>query len=235
MALKLVAHLKPLAVYCNTAKDEHVDNVRFRREVEAWTGIPVQVISGDFESVDDVFEARKYMSGVSGAPCTAEMKKVPRHRFQYAEDTHIFGYTADETMPRCKNPRRDRVRSFLNQNPELILAWPLVQVDIVKQDCLDILTDAGIELPMMYRLGFEHNNCLGCVKSKSARYWNKIRKYFPDVFAKRCEQSRRLGVRLVEYKGVRIFLDELPEDADEDLQEDLSCGPHCGEARTSNR
>jgi hypothetical protein len=32
---------------------------------------------------------------------------------------------------------------------------------------------------------------------------------FPDVFAERAEQSRRLGVRLVRVKNQRIFLDEL--------------------------
>lgn len=68
----------------------------------------------------------------------------------------------------------------------------------------------------------------------SARYWNRVRKYFPAVFKRRCEQSRRLGVRLVRYKGVRIFLDELPEDATDQIAEDLSCGPQCAVARMEN-
>lgn len=35
----------------------------------------------------------------------------------------------------------------------------------------------------------------------------------PEVFKERAEQSRRLGVRLAYYKGGRVFLDELPENA----------------------
>jgi len=63
---------------------------------------------------------------------------------------------------------------------------------------------------------------------------NLIRKHFPAAFKTRAEQSRRLGARLVRYKGERIFLDELPEDAMEKVTEDLSCGPQCGTARTPN-
>ena len=84
----------------------------------------------------------------------------------------------------------------------------------------------------MYRLGFENNNCIGCVKATSPAYWNLTRKNFPERYRQRAEQSRRLGVRLVRYKGVRIFLDELPEDATEKITEDLPGGPQCGDART---
>src|ERR1035437_7030370 len=55
-ALKLCAHMNPIAVYCDTASSEHPDNVRFRADVEAWTGIKVQVIgSKTYTDIDDVF------------------------------------------------------------------------------------------------------------------------------------------------------------------------------------
>ncbi len=41
---------------------------------------------------------------------------------------------------------------------------------------------AGIELPMMYRLGFNNANCIGCCKGGEG-YWNKVREVFPDDFA----------------------------------------------------
>jgi len=37
-----------------------------------------------------------------------------------------------------------------------------------------------------------------------------IRRDFPEVFQRRCEQSRELNVRLTRLHGERIFLDELP-------------------------
>jgi hypothetical protein len=75
-------------------------------------------------------------------------------------------------------------------------------------------------------LGFEHNNCIGCVKSASAGYWNRTRRLFPDVFERRAQQSRVIGARLVKIKGVRAFLDELPEDAYAP-DDAIDCGPTC--------
>lgn len=218
--LKICARMNPLAIYCNTSMDEHGDNARFRREVEAWAGIKVKVIGSDkYTTTDEVFDDTRYMSGIGGARCTTELKKIPRIRYAYPEDIHCFGMTADETK---------RVEQFERNNPDLNLAWPLVRAGLTKADCLKMLRDAGIELPMMYRLGFENNNCIGCVKATSSHYWNLTRKHFPERFRQRAEQSRRLGAKLVRYKGERIYLDELPEEADEKLNEDLSCGPQCG-------
>lgn len=225
-ALKLVAHLNPMAIYCDLSKDENADNVRFRADVERWTGIKVTVIKSKlYDTVEEVFEARQYMSGPAGAPCTVEMKKVPRFDFQRADDTHIFGMTADESS---------RIRKFEADNHDMNLAWPLVKAGLTKDDCLEMLTAAGIVLPTAYLLGYENNNCEGCVKASSARYWNRVRKTAPEVFRRRCEQSRRLGCKLVRWKGERIYLDELPEEADDQITERISCGPDCGGARTSN-
>lgn len=76
-----------------------------------------------------------------------------------------------------------------------------------------ILSEAGIEIPEAYRLGFPNANCIGCVKATSPTYWNHVRNVRPNIFERRAAQSRKLGVRLVRYKGKRIFLDELPLDA----------------------
>ena len=35
----------------------------------------------------------------------------------------------------------------------------------------------------MYKLGYNNNNCIGCVKGGQA-YWNKIRIDFPETFNK---------------------------------------------------
>lgn len=206
-------------IYCNTAKDEHPDNARFRADVEKWVGLPVKIIGSKlYETTDEVFGTTRYMSGIGGARCTTELKKIPRFAYQWAEDVHVFGLTVDE---------QSRIESFENENHELFLEWTLRDAGLTKEDCLQVLVDAGIALPAMYLLGFANNNCKGCVKATSARYWNLVRKHFPDVFQRRAEQSRRLGVRLVRYKGVRIFLDELPLEATEQVIEDLSCGPQC--------
>ena len=111
------------------------------------------------------------------------------------------------------------------------LKFVLHDLGVTKAMCYLMLRDAGIELPAMYRLGFDNNNCPGCVKASSPWYWAMTRKHFPEVFARRCKQSRELGVRLVEISHhKRIFLDELPagDFKKRRKKENLSCGPECG-------
>jgi len=87
----------------------------------------------------------------------------------------------------------------------------LVTSLLTKEDCFKIVSKAGIALPQSYLLGFPNANCIGCVKSSSPTYWNLVRKTFPEIFKKRAELSRKIGCKLIERKGKRIFLDELLE------------------------
>ncbi len=225
-------------VYCDTMATEHPDNARFFADVERWIGRSIRRIrSTEFATIDDVFMRTRYMAGVAGARCTMELKKRPREAMQHYDDVHLFGYTVEEQR---------RADQFEDQNPALHVEWLLIDQGVGKQDCYARLRDAEIELPAMYRLGFDHNNCLGCVKAASPRYWNAIRKHFPEVFARRARQSAALGVRLVgvstevgasipdaqpkfragKITGYRIFLATLPEDAD-GPSEQIDCGPVC--------
>ena len=205
-------------VCCDVLDDEHADNRRFMADVERWLGRTITLIrSATYVSVDDVFERRRYMAGIGGAACTTQMKKLPREAFQRIDDVHMFGYTFEE---------RRRAEDFEERNQSLRIEWLLIERGITKEQCHRAITNAGIARPAMYALDYDHNNCLGCVKSQSPGYWNKIRRDFPAVFAKRCVQSRAIGVRLVKLHGIRIFLDELPEGADAP-QDDIDCGPAC--------
>jgi hypothetical protein len=205
-------------VYCDTMSTEHPDNARFFADVERWIGRKITVIRSDrYKDIDDVFERTRYMAGVKGARCTSELKKLPREAFQFASDIHVFGYTADE---------QKRADDFEKRNPSLFVEWILIDIPTTKEDCLRILSEVGIRLPEMYGLGFDHNNCLGCVKATSPTYWNMVRQHFPEVFKRRCEQSRAIGVKLVRIHNVRRYLDELPPDAT-GPKEDIECGPVC--------
>jgi len=206
-------------VYCDTMASEHEDNQRFFDDVQEWLGQPITRIKSEkYDTVDDVFEKTRYLAGIQGVRCTVEMKKVPRFNFQRPDDIHIFGLTADEP---------GRIATFEKNNHDLNLEWPLQTEGMTKDRCLAYIAQAGIVLPTMYQLGYRNNNCKGCVKATSARCWNMIRRDFPEVFQRRCEQSRELNVRLTRLHGERIFLDELPPDYLSGDLENISCGPDC--------
>jgi len=203
---------------------EHPDNERFKRECEEWFGQEVITIKSDkYEDIWDVFKKTRYLVGPGGARCTGELKRKPAEDFlNHFEDREIFGYTIEE---------RHRMDRFREQNPERFIECPLIDEGFDKADCLGFLERVGIELPVMYKLGFHNNNCIGCVKG-GAGYWNKIRKHFPDVFNRMAKQERELGVAINKSMedGVRtkIFLDELPEDmGNVDTEPSVSCGLFC--------
>ena len=227
IAIKKYGLDRVLPVYCNTARNEHSDNARFRNDCEKWWGKKVTIIgSENFTTVENVFEKTRYMAGPKGARCTTELKKIPRFKFQLPDDTHVFGFTSDKKELK-------RIRLFeANNAADMRLDWVLRDAGITKKRCYQILQEAGIALPQMYLLGYRNNNCLGCVKSTSPGYWQKVWLDFPEVFRRRAVQSRLLGVRLVELHKKRIFLDDLEAllIAGERFPykgEDLSCGPEC--------
>ena len=212
-----------VVVYCDTMASEHPDNARFMVDVERWLGVKVIRLKDKWTKVDEVFAARQYMSGITGACCTVAMKKVPRFKFQRADDIHVFGFTADEG---------DRIKDFETDNFDMALEWPLRDRGMTKEDCFTLLRGAGIVLPTMYTLGYRNNNCIGCVKASSRAYWSKIQHDFPDVFAERARQSREIGCRLVRVNGERVFLDEMPTGVwKRGKMENISCGPECGGER----
>lgn len=185
-------------------KEEHPDNLRFKADVEKWLGYPIlEAKSAEFPSASiiDVFDKRKYVSGVKGAPCTKFLKKQARYEFERQNKIHwhVLGFTVEEWK------RQKKFNEFERENTIPVLINEL----LTKPDCFKILKKAGIELPLIYSLGFPNANCIGCVKSSSPTYWNLVRSAFPEVFEQRAEQSKRIGCKLVKRKGKRIFLDEL--------------------------
>jgi len=214
-------------LYCDTFAYEHPDNRRFFSDVEKWIGKAIKVLkSPTYSDIYDVFYKTRWLVGVGGARCTTELKKNVRRAYQDPEDLHVFGFTIEEER---------RVASLFRENPEVDAWFPLIEHGMSKADCHRFIRDAGIELPMMYRLGYKNNNCIGCVKGGSG-YWNKIRRDFPEIFNKMAITERMLNAAICKVEGVtngkrwrdRRFLDELPPDAGRYQEEpDIECGVLC--------
>ena len=103
----------------------------------------------------------------------------------------------------------NRAIRFKQQYPDTKPLFPLIERQITKKDAMGMLWKAGIEIPAMYKMGYNNNNCIGCVKGGMG-YWNKIRKDFPEVFARMAQIERDVGATCLKDKDGRIFLDELP-------------------------
>lgn len=230
VAAKVALHVSPLPVviaYCDTLAMEHPDNVRFMKDCEAWFGQEIQILSSPkYRDCWEVWEDRRYLAGVAGAPCTTELKKKVREEFQRPYlDVQVFGFDEAEAH---------RVERFKANNPEACLWAPLHDLGVTKGECLGILEAVKIEVPAMYKLGYRNNNCIGCVKGQ-AGYWNKIRRDFPEVFERMSKMERKLNAALNKtYAGdgkrKRLFLDELPEDhGTYESEPSIECGVLCND------
>lgn len=213
----------------NPVAEEDPDSRRFLVDVERWLGVQIEIaINPKYPncSAVEVWEKRRYMAGIHGAICTEQLKKKARQSweslnlFNFAlENWLVLGFTADEVK---------RHNDFiLTERPNLLPV--LIDAGLSKADCFRIVQKAGIELPTPYLKGLPNANCIGCVKATSPTYWNVVRREYPKQFAERAEQSRRLGVRLVEYRGERIFLDELDPAAIGGKLKTFDCGIFCEE------
>ena len=217
-------------VYQQT-NSEHPDNARFIADCERWFGVEIEKTQSEkYHDIWEVFAAG-YLVGPGGAMCTSELKRrVAENLISWGptQEIEIFGYTVDEQA---------RVDRFIENNNERRIEPILIDNGITKERCYSILLEAGIQLPMMYRMGYRNNNCIGCVKG-GAGYWNKIRVDFPEVFERMAKVERQLGVSIIrkEIKGAdgkktkeRVFLDELPPNMGRYKSEpSIQCGMLCG-------
>lgn len=205
--------------------EEHPDNVRFLRDCEGWFGRDIHILRNEKygASIYQVFERERYIVGPQGAPCTKHLKRNIRQSFQQPGDIHVLGFSAEE---------QERADDFEERNPDLVCRFPLIERRLEKADCLALVRDAGIELPEMYRLGYEHNNCIGCVKGGQG-YWNKIRVDFPLAFERMAKLERTLGATIIRIKGKgSVYLDELdPLVGREQKEPNIECGVFCAAAK----
>ena len=226
VAAKIACDKYPEAevLYCDTLAYEHPDNLRFLKDVSRWMKRDITILkSRKYTDIFDVFKKTGWLVGVGGARCTTELKKNVRRQYQREGDVHIFGLTSDE---------ESRISRFEVQNPSLELEWVLEDAGISKSDCYRIVQEAGIALPTMYLLGYNNNNCIGCVKGQQG-YWNKIRVDFPASFDRMALVEREMNVAICKsYAGdgkrKRVFLDELDPNAGRDVpMPDIECGVLC--------
>lgn len=214
----------PVYIHIDSANE---DNERFRLDCEKWYGTKIQVWkSKEYKDQFDVIEKTGYVNGPDGARCTDELKKKVRKEVEkfYTQNlfsnvqytNQIFGYEYD-------TKQINRAIRFAEQYPHTKPNFILIEAGLNKNQCAGILLSAGIELPVMYKLGYNNNNCEGCPKGGMG-YWNKIRVDFPPRFKDMAVLERKKNHSYI--KG--IFLDELPPDAGRDTEIVMpECGTFC--------
>ncbi len=160
----------------------------------------------------------RYINGPSGAKCTEILKKRVRKEWEMEHReyliTYVWGFDMDE---------RRRAERICEAMPEFKHEFPLIEKNLTKQDAHAITARLHVKRPVTYDMGFQNNNCIGCVKG-GMWYWNQIRKYFPEVFQTMAELEREIGHSCIN----GVFLDELdPERGRKEDEISFDCGIFC--------
>lgn len=191
-------------VLCDTG-GEHPDNLRFKGDIERQLNHPIEVLKNEkYENHRDLWRKRGFIVGPKGAPCTTELKKQLRQKYERFDDIQVFGFTAEEGS---------RIEKFIAGAPEVKIWCPLYERGITAMEAQGWLVNRGIELPAMYKpqksgAPYGHNNCIGCCKGGMG-YWNKIRVDFPEAFAETAEIEREIGHSILSDEAGPVYLDEL--------------------------
>jgi PP-loop superfamily ATP-utilizing enzyme len=181
--------------------NEHEDTYRFKEDCAKWYEKEIEVITEvgrDYESIQDVWRKHKSLNVAHGAICSTQLKRRVREKWQedIEFDHQVFGFEFDKK-------EFNRAKSLTMNHVKAKAIYPLLMLGYDKDKCLEIVQNAGIEIPLMYQMGFRNNNCFGtgCVQG-GIGYWQKMKKDFPNKFDKMANMEHEL----TELKGQPVTM-----------------------------
>jgi 3'-phosphoadenosine 5'-phosphosulfate sulfotransferase (PAPS reductase)/FAD synthetase len=179
--------------------NEDEDTYRFKKDCEKWYGKKIETITAigsEFNSIEEVWYKYRSLNVATGAICSSELKRATREKWQMENnfEYQAFGFELDEVK---------RVKSMKMHWNKVKPIFPLLLFGYSKEDCIKIVSEAGITIPRMYLLGFQNNNCFktGCVQG-GIGYWQKMQREFPEKFDKMAQVEHDL----TEMKGEPVTM-----------------------------
>ena len=171
--------------------NEHEDTYRFKKDCEVWYSKDIEVISSigtKFENIQEVWEKYKSLNVATGAICSTHLKRKVREQWQENNefDYQVFGFEFEKK-------EFNRAIGLNLNHPKVKGIYPLLMMGYDKHKCFSIVEGAGIEVPIMYKMGFKNNNCFGtgCVQG-GVGYWKKMKIDFPEKFEAMAEMEHKL-------------------------------------------
>jgi len=202
-------------LYFNDTKWEHPDLYRFLNDLEQYFNHSI-TIDSDGRTPEELFYDHRALASNRMPFCSRVLKAERLQKFYKDKDTLIFGIGSDEEH-RAKRlvSVYQIIASKTGKWPKLL--FPLISEKATKAHVNNFLVEAGIELPVLYKLGFVHNNCSGgCVRA-GKKSWRLLLMKLPEVYAER----ERVEEKMRDYLGkdVHYLKDETLKHLRERIQQ----------------
>lgn len=197
-----------IVLYFNDTKWEHHDLYRFLDDLSKHFDHPI-TIDSDGRTPEQVFYDKHALANDRMPFCSRILKAERLQKFYQDGDVIVFGISTDE-LHRANRLVKTYHEVALRRKQWPSLVFPLIKENVTKAQINLFLREAGIEEPLLYRLGFAHNNCAGgCVRAGKRQY-KLLHEKLPEVYADRERVEREMRQHL--NKDVSFFKDETLEE-----------------------
>lgn len=178
-------------VFTDTATEDE-DLYRFVRETIAHLQCEL-VHLADGRNIWEVFTDVRFMGSSRIDPCSKILKRELFRKWLTAthpDPTRVALYYG------IQEHEKHRIVAIQERWAPYRVEAPLIALGTTKEQMMVTLDRLGIELPQLYELGFEHNNCGGfCVKAGQRQFLHLL-KVLPERYAYHEAEQEKLFQRI---------------------------------------
>jgi 3'-phosphoadenosine 5'-phosphosulfate sulfotransferase (PAPS reductase)/FAD synthetase len=151
-------------LYFNDTKWEHEDLYRFLNDLSRYFDKEI-FYDSDGKNPEQLFYKHHAIANNRMPFCSHELKAKRLQRFYQDGDIIIFGISSDEAH-RAKRIAEVYAGIADKTKRYPTLRFPLISENVTREQVDQFIRDAGIDEPVLYKMGFTHNNCSGgCVRA----------------------------------------------------------------------
>ena len=168
--------------------DENEDLYRFLHDLmKRWGGRLFWYTDGRRPA--DVWTEHQLIPNSLIAPCTFSLKVKPFRDFIQAMPSLplvYIGYKPHETKR-----HRKTLQSYADALPTAQVQYPLLWDPQETRDLMEVCEqELGIDPPLLYKLGYDFNNCGGGCCRSGIKSWVRTALFFPHVLASRSDWEK---------------------------------------------
>ena len=165
-----------LLVFADT-KLEHPSNYRFLEQSIKQLGCKCTKLQ-DGRNIFELWHDKRAIANNRMPFCSIELKskvckKYITDNYQPSDCILYFGISSDEEK------RTAKIKA--NWHPYQC-DFPLLNLDIPKSAMIKLAESEGLEMPLMYKLGFNHANCSGACVRAGKKQWLELLEKLPEVY-----------------------------------------------------